>query len=237
MSDACGVLSDGVSSDDAVSSSCGNESLAELFQAVQFVLRMLKARRWQFAVPVFMTSWESFKQFAALTNMFGHDEERGGTYPALVMAGSRGQCKKRNGRVRDFVVIFQSDTLKKQQAGAVVQEHASPQQHSSRVLVVVQPAASSQPARALLQAHFQRVETFTYLMCVLDCIRNPFVPVHRKLGRAEKREVLQKMPLKTLNKILKDDPVVKWFGWKKNAVIEVRQPRLCGFLRNYRVVV
>ncbi|ADB04146.1 RNAP subunit Rpb5 [Cannes 8 virus] len=66
------------------------------------------------------------------------------------------------------------------------------------------------------------------------------VPPHKKLSEKKKRETLEKygVELDKCPKILKDDPVVKWYGWSCGDLIKILQPGEGNFgpSVNYRVV-
>ena len=206
-----------------------------LLGAVQFVLRALAARGWPCDTPEFATGADKFAEYGALTGNFAFNEQNG-TFDALTMRGTIP-----NGRhpCRRFVVVFRHANANKPQAQAMVQcedDQGTGGGCRGACLIVVQQQPLSQQAKAVLCEAFGRVDAFTYDACAFDAMRNPQVPRHRRLHRAERERLFARMARTDLPRMLHTDPVCAWNGWSRGTVVEVWQQRHCGLVSNFRMV-
>nr|WNL49694.1 DNA directed RNA polymerase subunit RPB5 [Marseillevirus sp.] len=110
-----------------------------------------------------------------------------------------------------------------------------------QVVIVVLKALVSK-AKNTVVSMSANVETTVFEISDLQVIipDHVLVPPHIKLSEKKKRKTLEKynVELDKCPKILKDDPVVKWYGWVCGDLIKILQPGEGSFGQsvNYRVV-
>jgi DNA-directed RNA polymerase I, II, and III subunit RPABC1 len=73
---------------------------------------------------------------------------------------------------------------------------------------------------------YKNVEIFTYDFFLFSLPRHAYVPKHILLTENEKNEFLQKRNLciEQLPLIRKNDPVIKYYGWKKGNIVKIQRP-------------
>lgn len=91
--------------------------------------------------------------------------------------------------------------------------------------ILIIPDKLSFDANAEVQK-YKQVELFTYEFFYFPIAHHSFVPKHHALTEDEKKEFLKvrNITLQQLPILRIYDPIVKYYGWKKQAVIQIQRP-------------
>lgn len=99
------------------------------------------------------------------------------------------------------------------------------------IIILYQGSITSSARRVMEQIPFYRVQWFDIAELQFDITEHEWFCPHRRLSSEEVHRLVQeigagkKSCLHDLPKLLTTDPVVKWLGFEKGDVIEVRRKR------------
>lgn len=83
------------------------------------------------------------------------------------------------------------------------------------------------------------IELFDEKELLFNITKHELVPKHEKISEKEKEELLKtyNINIKQLPRILKKDPVIRYYNYKKNDVVKItRKSESSGLYINYRLV-
>ena len=101
-------------------------------------------------------------------------------------------------------------------------------------LIVCSSNLTSASERLLSKKY--KVEKFTPIECVVDCVHHIAQPTIKLSSKEAAEKVIGTNTLK-LTRIKHSDPVIKFFGYNIGDVVEIKRSKADGFNLEYRVVV
>jgi DNA-directed RNA polymerase I, II, and III subunit RPABC1 len=113
--------------------------------------------------------------------------------------------------------------------------------HVKHCILIVNDGTLSRTYREGMEKRWPsvRCEIFERKEVMINITEHQLVPKHRPLSPEEKREVLDRYKVKDtqLPRILRHDPVVRYFGVEPGTVLEItRKSETAGLYITYRLV-